>query len=55
MLGRKAVVLAYLRDMGVLNAVTVAGDMRYSLQNIKIALVANALDDQTRRTSTLEM
>jgi nucleoside phosphorylase len=35
----RAVVLAYPRDMGTLNAATVASDMRYSFRNIKIALV----------------
>ena len=38
-LGGRAVVLAYPRDMGTLNAATVASDMWYSFRNIKIALV----------------
>ena len=38
-LGEKAVVLAYPRNMGTLNAATVASDMRYSFRNIKIGLV----------------
>ena len=38
-LGGKAVVLAYPRDMGTLNAATVASDMRYSFRNVKLGLV----------------
>jgi nucleoside phosphorylase len=38
-LGGRAVVLAYPRDMGTLNAATVASDIRYSFWNIKIGLV----------------
>ena len=38
-LGGKAVVLAYPRDMGTLNAATVASDMRFSFKNIKMCLV----------------
>lgn len=38
-LGGKAVVLAYPRDMGTLNAASVASDMRCSFRHIKLALV----------------
>ena len=38
-LGGKAVVMAYPRDMGTLNAATVASDMRYSFRYIKLGLV----------------
>lgn len=39
LLGGKAVVLAYPGAMGVLNAATVASDMRHSFKNIKLGLV----------------
>jgi nucleoside phosphorylase len=38
-LGGKAVVLAYPRDMGTLNAATVATELRSSFRNIKLGLV----------------
>ena len=38
-LGGKPVVLAYPRDMGSLNAATVASNMRYSFKNVRLGLV----------------